>query len=337
MNFWNFTILFFGARIGSLKGVILMNIISNAIHKRTYIKTPNIDIKNSLPILAVCAGQILWGLSYIFSKTAMESAAPSQLLSIRFIIAFIFMNLMLIGKKHRVTLKGKPIRPLVILAVIQPVYFYFESCGILYTNATVSGVILSAVPVVSIIFAVILLKEYPTRRQALFCLLPIIGVILITAAGSSLGVVTPIGIMFLLLTCLASASHKIANKKAAEEYTAFERTYFIVLATGVTFTLAALKSVGWSFSEYIKPIFDLSFLCSVLMLSIFCTVVANVLVNYAAGKLSVAKLASFGPLSTLCSMFAGVMFLGEPLTSMSLVGSLLIILGIWQVSKAKSQ
>ncbi len=314
-----------------------MSSITNVFHKNTCVKTPDINIEKILPILAVCAGQMLWGISYIFTKVATASASPSQLLSIRFLIAFIFMNLMMLRGKYKISLKGKPIKPLLLLMAVQPVYYYFESCGILYTNATVSGVILSVVPVVSIVFAVIFLKEYPTRRQAGFCLLPILGVILITMAGSSMGVVTAVGIIFLLLACLASASHKIINRRASAEFTPFERTYFIVLATAVTFTITAMRSVNWSFSKYIKPVSNPGFMFSVLILSIFCTVLSEFLVNYAAGKLSVTKLASFGPLSTLCSMFAGIIFLGEPLTAVSLVGSLLIIFGIWQVSTAKNK
>ncbi|MCD8037399.1 MAG: DMT family transporter [Clostridiales bacterium] len=305
--------------------------------KRPALKIPHLNTENALPVLAICAGQMLWGISYMFTKVATQSATTSQLLSIRFIIAFIFINLMMIGGKHKVSIKGKSIKHILVLLAIQPVYFYFESNGVLYTNATVSGVMLSTVPVVSIVFAVIFLKEYPTKRQALFCLLPIAGVILITAAGSSLGVIQPIGIVFLLMTCVASAIHKIVNKKASDEYSTFERSYFIILATGVTYTFLALRSFNWNFAEYIQPIFEPSFLTSALVLSIFCTVLAQFLINYAASKLSVTKLASFGPVSTLTSLFAGVIFLSEPLTAVSIIGSALIIFGIWQVSMSNAK
>ena len=58
------------------------------------------------------------------------------------------------------------------------------------------------------------------------------------------------------------------------------------------------------------------------------------IVNYAAGKMSVMTLAIYGTLTTICSMFSGVIFLGEPLTPVSFIGSLLIIFGVWQVTKA---
>ncbi len=298
-------------------------------------KFPAVDSKRALPILAVCAGQTIWGFSYIFTKIAMTCASPDVLLSIRFILAFLLMNLMCLTGKYKISFKGKKIKSLLILGIMEPLYFYFESYGILYTNATFSGVIIAVVPVVSILLAVLFLKEYPTKRQTLFCLLPIVGVIIITISSSALGIVSPIGVFLLLCTCLTSAAYKIVNRKSAEEFSAFERTYIVLLVSSVVFTISALKSVNGNIHEYIMPVFNPQFIIPVAILSIFCSVMANVFVNYAAGKLSVAALATFGTLTTVWSMFAGVVFLGEPITVMSFLGSVIILIGIWQVTKSK--
>lgn len=87
-------------------------------------------------------------------------------------------------------------------------YFYFESYGILYTNATFAGVVLAVAPVVAILLSVLFLKEYPTRRQAVFCLLPVAGVMLMTVSGSSMGIIRPLGVVFLMGACLTSGAYK---------------------------------------------------------------------------------------------------------------------------------
>lgn len=303
----------------------------NTVYNSSVLKNEKI-----LPILAVSAGQTLWGFSYIFSKVAMETAIPDQLLSIRFIIAFAIMNLMILSGKYKISLRGKHIKSLLILGVLEPLYFYCESYGILYTNATFSGVILSVVPVVSIILAAVFLKEYPTKRQVIFCLLPIAGVIIITISGSAMGIISALGVFLLFCTGLTSAAYKIINRKSAEEFTPFERTYFVLLVSSVVFTITSMVQLNWDFSVYIKPVFEPRFIFAVLMLSVFCSVLANMFVNYAAGKLSVAKLSTFGTLTTVWSMFAGVLFLDEPITLMSFVGSILILIGIWQVTKVNN-
>ena len=287
-----------------------------------------------LPVLAAIAGNTFWGFSFLFTRTALGVAHPNVLLSVRFILAFLGMNAMLLLGKGRISLKGKKIWPLFALGSMDLLYFFFESYGVLYTNSTFAGVVLAAVPVVAMALAALLLKEYPTRRQVFFSFLPVIGVIVITISGSAMGVISPAGVLLLLGACLVSAFFRILNRKFALEYTPFERTYFCILCSSIVFTLAAFRSVGWSFSEYIRPVFDPQFILPVITLSIFCSILSNLMVNYAAGRLSVFKLAAFGTISTVWSMFAGVLFLNEPITPASFAGSLLILIGISLVTRA---
>ena len=288
-----------------------------------------------LPLAAASLGHILWGFSVLLSKVALQAAPPEVLLSVRFLAAALIMTVLLLLDRSRVSFRGKHPKPLILLAVSELVYFYFESYGILYTNATFAGVVLAVVPVVAIGTAILFLREFPTRRQAGFCLLPVAGVVMMTVSGSSLGIIRPLGVAFLMGACLSSAAYKTANRKSAEEFTPFERTYVVILSCAVVFTLSAVRAVHGDMSAYLKPLSEPAFLLPVLALSLFCSVGCNILVNYAAGRMPVVTLSSFGSLTTLCSMFAGVLFLREPLTPGLLAGALLILVGIRQVTKDK--
>ena len=83
----------------------------------------------------------------------------------------------------------------------------------------------------------------------------------------------------------------------------------------------------------VRPFAQPGFLFPVLVLGLGCSVGANILANYAAGKMSVVKLAAFGPMTTLCTVFAGVVFLDQPVTPSLIIGAILIMLGIYQVSR----
>lgn len=290
-----------------------------------------------LPALAGALGHIIWGFSYLLTRVALQTVQPDVLLSLRFLTALLIMNLLILLKKGRVSIRGKKWRSLLALAVMEPLYFYFESYGILYTNATFGGVVLAVVPVVSILLAALFLKEYPSRRQTVFCLLPVLGVALMAGAGNSLGIIRPVGVAFLLGSCLASAGYKTVNRKSAQEFTPFERTYIVLLVSGVVFTAAALVTTKGDLRAWVEPLASAPTVCSILMLSVFCSVGANQLVNYAAGHLSVAKLSSFGALTTLFSMTAGILFLHEPFFWMGGVGAVLILIGIWQVTRPEDK
>ncbi len=221
-----------------------------------------------MPLAMAALGHIIWGFSVLFSKVAMEVAQPDVLLSIRFLLSALLMTLMILFGKAKVSLRGKNLKPLLLLAVTEPMYFYFESYGILYTNATFAGVVLAVAPVVAILLSVLFLKEYPTRRQAVFCLLPVAGVMLMTVSGSSMGIIRPLGVVLLMGACLTSGAYKTVNRRTAQEFTAFERTYVVMLACAAAFTLSALRTIKGDLAAYVRPLSDPKFLICVEVLSL---------------------------------------------------------------------
>jgi len=287
-----------------------------------------------LPIITATLGNTVWGFCYPFTKIAFGYAEPEVILSMRFTVAFLMLNFLILIGKGKVSFKGKNMKPVILLAATELMYFYFESYGILYTNATFAGVMLAVVPVVSIFVAILFLKEYPTRKQAIYCLLPVTGVIIMTISGSSLGIIKPIGVFLLMCCCLSSAVYKTANRKAAEEFTPFERTYILILACAVGFsTMAIIKAEG-DLSVYAGPVSEPTVWFCIIMLSVLGSLLANTMVNHAAGHMSVVKLSTFGTLTTLVSAFTGIVFLHEPVSAMILVGAIFIIFGIWKVNKS---
>ena len=290
--------------------------------------------KAILPTLCAALGNVIWGFSFLFTKVGLSAAPnPNVMLAHRFLIATIFMVVLMLMGKGTLSFKGKNWKPIVLMLIIQVSYYFLETYGIIYTNATISGLVLAVVPVVTIGTGALFLREYPKPRQALFCIMPVVGVILMTVSGKELGVVTPIGIVLLLLTLLASAIYKTINRKAAEEFSSFERSFMVLANSALVFSLVGMKSVGWDIKAFVAPVVHINYLLSVLSLGLLCSVAAQLLTNYASGKMSVFKMSSFGALSTLCSVIAGVVFLKEPMSITLLIGTVLILVGIRQVTK----
>lgn len=290
----------------------------------------------------VCAalGNIIWGFSFLFTKVGLAVAPdPNVMLAHRFTLATLFMCLLMLAGKGRLSFKGKNWKPVTILLAMQLSYYLFESYGVLHTNATVSGLVLALVPIVTIGTGALFLKEYPTLWQGLFCIMPVAGVIIMTISGAELGVITPLGVLFLVLTLLSSAFYKTANRKVAQEFTPFERTFMVLAISAVFFTISGLGAVKGDIGSFVAPLAQPKYLGSVLSLSLLCSIVANMLVNYASGNMSVFKVSAFGSLSTLCSTVAGVLILGEPISWMLAVGAVLILVGIrlvtWQRGEPK--
>lgn len=286
-----------------------------------------------LPVLSICIGQVIWGFSYLFTRIAQRWTSPDVVLSMRFLAASLIMTVLILCGRGSFSLKGKNFRLLLGLALLEPPYYFFESYGIYYSNATFAGTVMAFTPVVSIVAAAAFLGERPSKRQKIFCLLPTAGVLIMTAAGSSMGIIKPLGVVFLFASQIVAAAMKIFNKKSSEEFSSFERTYAIMISNAAIFTAKSVIDLRGNIRAYFAPLENLEYLFALIMLCIFCGIVANLLVNYACGMMSVTKISTFSTIATICSAFGGVLLLHEPITWMTFLGSALIIVGIWQVTR----
>lgn len=284
-------------------------------------------------VLLSAAGFTIWGFSLLLTRVGQRYASPMVLLSIRFLLAFALLNIPLLGRE-KLRLRGKNLRPLAVLGVLEPLCFVFESYAIYFTNATITGVVSALSPIAAMVLSAVILREYPTRRQALFSLLPVAGVILLTAAGQEVGALSWIGIPFLLGYSVCSGYFKVANRSAAD-FSPYERTYALLLSCAAFFTAAALVECRGDLTAYAAPMRQPGFWGVVVLLSVFCSIAANMLVNYGAGRISVTKMSAIGNINTVVSAFAGVVFLHEPFTLVMLLGAVLVLIGVQQVTKQR--
>ena len=138
-----------------------------------------------------------------------------------------------------------------------------------------------------------------------------------------------------MLTLLSSAIYKTANRKASENFTPYERTFMVLSISAVVFTAIGLRAVKWDIAAFTAPLVHIKYLVAVLSLSLLCSIVANLLVNYAMDHMLTFKVSSFGSLSTLCAALAGIIFLKEPFNISLVLGGTLILVGVHQITKAK--
>ena len=232
---------------------------------------------HTLSLLAAITAAVIFGMSFMFSKLALEKAAPTVLLAVRFTVAVAAMTLVilvnaLVGKLRgrplfAFSLRGKPVYQLLLLGIVQPVaYFIFENYGILYTSSAVAGTIISAVPVCCILMDVLVLHEKVTLKQVLCAVCAIGGVALISAGGAVM--VSALGMLFLLLTMLSDTLYYGISHSAAKLFTPFEMTYVMFVVGMVVFIPVALLHAGGLTSPMLlEPLQDGQFWLAVLYLA----------------------------------------------------------------------
>jgi len=148
-------------------------------------------------------------------------------------------------------------------------------------------------------------------------------------SGKELGVVTPLGIVFLALTMLSSAFYKTVNRIASAQFTTFERTFLVLTISAIAFGISGMSTVKWDVQAFVAPFLNWEYALSVLSLSVLSSIAANMLVNYALAHMSLFKVSAFGALSTLCTAIAGIAFLKEPFNVSLVLGGGLILVGVY--------
>lgn len=281
---------------------------------------------------AALGSEALYGLSYIFTKTATNDATPLALLGWRFLVAFLVMSALILTKVIHVNFSGKKLMPVLLISLFDPVlYFIGETFGISHTSASESGVFLACIPVAALIASTVMLHKRPSRQQVIGILITLIGVLITVLASNATTSLSIIGYLFLLLAVCSYALYTVFVEKAVD-FTGIEATYMMLIAGALVFVTLALTEAKLNHnltSLITLPMTDTAFLTAVLYQAIGSSVLALFLSNYAIAKVGVNRAASFIGISTVVSIIAGVLFLGEHFGGYQIIGAVIIITGVY--------
>lgn len=291
--------------------------------------------------LAALAGNGIFGFSFMFSRMALETASPYVMLMYRFSLAFLCLNGVALwaratGKAGwlRFRIPWRRSLPLFVLGAIHPaLYFLCETWGIRLTNATVSGVIIALTPIAALAGGALFLKEKPGLKRTLCSLVCILGVIVMTLQQSASGEVQPLGILLLAGAVVADAAYSMMSRSISGRFSALERTYVMMLVGAAVFTALAVIETGGDTRLLAAPLHSGAFLLSMLYLALLSSILAFLCLNYAATVLPVSKSTAFCNVTTVLSVFAGAVFLGEPVSVVSVLSAVVIILGVFGVQR----
>ena len=285
--------------------------------------------KTTMATLAALSAQVIFGFSFMFTKIALDYASPMTVIADRYLVAFISLSLVMLFWKIKPGFT-KNMSKLLLMAFFQPViYFLCESYGIKLSTSGFSSVMISLIPVVSIFGGMLFLKEIPTPVQILFTLLSVLGVGVMAYSGNMDGTVTVGGIILLFGAVLSSVAYNVMSRKISKEFTAFERTYAMMFTGLLVFLLIALIENRTAPLNLVIHFVNPLYTASILYFGVASSVIAFVLLNFANTYLPVSKTTVFSNITTVVSVVAGVVFLGEPFGAVTVCSALMIVVGVW--------
>ena len=221
---------------------------------------------------------------------------------------------------------------LLLTGLFEPVlYMAFETLGISMTTNITAAVILSLMPIFSVICEFIFLGERIDLKKGFFLTVGMIGAIYIAVSAQSSGGKDYLaGIIFVLLAVVTGALFTTFSRKTSAAFSAMEITYFSCLMGAVAFNgVNVIRHIAnGTLSTYFTPFMSVDNITGFIVLAIISTIIATGMNNFALARMQVSTMAAFTGLSTLFSVVIGVLFNNEKLYTYHIIGMTLIMIRV---------
>lgn len=278
---------------------------------------------------------VFWAFAFPFIKIGLEELSPVNLTILRlFVVCCVFLLFLLIAPKKFTPIQKKDIGPLFLLGFFGIVVYHLGlNYGEVHLSASAASLIIATIPIFTVIFATILLKEKVTKKIAVGVLLSLTGVIIISLTSSD---GNPIEVAYLaaavavLISACVGAGYTIAGKKLLQRYSALSLTVYAMLfgciglfpflSSSLVAEMAVLSVRGWG---------------AVLFLALLPTVVGYVLWYVALEVKSASEVSVFLYFIPVLSTIISWILFGEQITWFFILGGVMVIGGLLIVHKKK--
>jgi drug/metabolite transporter (DMT)-like permease len=278
------------------------------------------------------ATEVLYGGSFAFTKSVTGTIDPLTLLGWRFVVALAALLVLLATRLIRLRITRATIRPLLLLAVFQPVLYYVaETFGVMRTTASESGLIVAAIPVVIIVTAALILKSRPSGWQVAGIAVTLAGVVTTVVAGGFTARFDLAGYGLLLAAVVSFSLYAAFAERYAHAVSDVDKTFTMVLLGAVVFGTAAVIEHGadGTLGTLVRlPVDRPDFALAVAYLALGSTVGAFFLQNVAIGALGSTRFSTFIGVTTVTTLVTGAIVLRETLSAAQFLGGAAILAGV---------
>jgi probable blue pigment (indigoidine) exporter len=283
--------------------------------------------KNVLPGLLFA---ILWASGAIAAKFGIRSADALMLASIRFVATgFLFAPYFLLHQNYRflpVRTEWKPILIYGFLNTTLTLGSFFAAQK--YASAGISMLFTAVAPLLMALFSAVILKRKLSHFEVWGMLIAFSGLLLSAVAALPTATITPAGLLLLVIYMVSYAAGSIYISSAKVTLPNMVFNIWQVFIGGLL-----LLPFCWLINSYHIKRLDGNLFLSLAWLIIMLSFVANLLWLYLIKKDTVSA-ATWLYLVPVLGYIYGYVLLGEKITIYSIIGAVMVIIGL-VISKRK--
>lgn len=289
---------------------------------------------------------LVWGVTFVSTRSLLLDFSSLEILVLRFAVAWLV--LVGIGLVDRSAKRRFSFRDELLFAAMGltgvTAYQFLENCAIYYTNASNVAIMVSFGPIVTAAMARMLTSDKTLSvRLVVGSLIAVCGVAMVSMNGLGEFHLRPLGDAMALAAMVSWGLYSVmvgkVNDKGYSPTTVIRKSFFWALVMMLPFVLWGMTEEGvyaldGSFSVTIDAEVNAERFGRALnwvnlgFLGVLASAACFVLWNHACKTLGVVRTTIGLYLTPVVGVVFAVIFLGESLTTASIVGGLVIVAGV---------
>ncbi len=287
--------------------------------------------KKPWPYLALLVAHVIWGANFVIAKIILDEIPLMNLAFFRFFIAAILLLPFVLSlKKPKINLSD--LTKIIIVGLFMTTFnIAFFYIGIKKTLAIDASVLSMIIPILSVLGGWWFLREKVYWVNLIGIGISFLGVILVigiplllfgVSAGSSL-----FGNLMIILSCVFFVIGAIMAKPLVNKYHPIFMTFAMFLVAAVSFAIPAFiefqQNPNWMSNLTVLGILGFWYI------TLLSSIVAFFLQNYGYEKVGVTQSNLFHYIEPAIAATMAVLILNERISFSFIIGTALIILGVY--------
>ena len=283
-------------------------------------------------ILAILTSAI-WGTTFISSKLLLqEGLSPAAIMILRFVLAYVLMLPFVRGKWFCKSLKDELL--MVLLGISGgSLYFLLENTALVYTQASNVAIIIAATPLLTMLTVNLLDRgKGASKRLYGYSLMSLAGVALVILNGNFVLKLNPIGDLLTFGAVVTWVIYSIIIAKVQDRYSSWmitRKIFFYGVVTLLPYFLIEPWDVTWEMMSRPMVWGNIAYLG--VLASLGCYMTWNIVIK----RLGAVDATNYLYINPIVAMITANLLLGERITPLAIVGTALILVGVYLAERKK--
>lgn len=287
-----------------------------------------------IPYLEAIFAVIVWGASFIATKIVLAEVSPVTVVWLRFTMGVVILGIAVVIRKQFAMPARNEWLYFALLGFLGITFHqWLQSNALKTSEASTTAWIVATTPVFMALLGWAVLKEGLGWLKISGIFLAALGVLLVVTDGNtaslSIGKFGAPGDSLILISALNWAVFSVLSRRGLRSHPA-SLMMFYVMTLGWIFT-SILFFAGSGTSEI--PNLTAKGWMGILFLGVFCSGLAYIAWYDALQALSAAQTGVFLYIEPLIAMIVAALVLAEPITTGSIIGGAVILLGVYLVNR----